>query len=185
MITAKSKTWPLQQACEVGEELITLLRPACERIEIAGSVRRKKALVGDIELVVVSKDPPNASLWLERPRLDTRILALIETGVLNYRLNKNRSRTFGPKNKLLVHIPSGISLDVFSTTTENFGMAWMVRTGPKEFCVRLMSQFKDCGMAGHAYGGVQLRDGTEVACPTEEKVFELAGWPYQPPEERR
>ena len=184
MTTPKSGSWPRAEALAVAEDLIILLQPVCERIEIAGSVRRKKALVGDIELVVVSKEAPSTSLWLERPRLDARILELIGEGVLNYRLNKNGHRAFGPKNKLLVHVPSGISVDLFSTTAENFGMAWVVRTGPREFNIKLMSRFKALNLQGHAYGGVTDEYGTELPCPTEEKVFDLAGWRFRPPEER-
>ena len=184
MTTKKSKTWPLQQAREVGEELISLLLPACERIEIAGSIRRQRSMVGDIELVVVSKEAPSTSLWLWRPRLDARILELIGEGVLNYRLNKKGARTFGPLNKLLVHIASGISLDLFSTTEENWGMAWIIRTGPAEFNIKMMSRFITLRMRGHAYGGVTDQHGNELPCPDEETVFRLMGWRYRPPEER-
>ena len=42
---------PLARAQVVAAEVVALLAPACERIEIAGSVRREKTDVGDIEIV--------------------------------------------------------------------------------------------------------------------------------------
>ena len=184
MTTAKTRTWPLAQATEVAEELITLLRPACERIEVAGSIRRKKKLVGDVELLVIPKGTIQSPLWLEREALDRGVLELITRGLVALRLNKKGASTFGPLNKLLVHVPSGIGVDLFSTTAENFGMAWVVRTGPKEFNIKMMSRFKELGCQGHAYAGITNQDGKETDCPDEETVFRLLGWRFRAPEER-
>ncbi|MDP3063202.1 MAG: hypothetical protein Q8O40_08350, partial [Chloroflexota bacterium] len=115
--------------------------------------------------------------------LDHRVIQLIKMGVLDYRLNVKGRRTFGPLNKLLVHIPSGIPVDLFSATAQNWGMALLVRTGPKGFNVRVMSRFRELGMAGHAYGGVTVNDA-QAPCPNEVDVFNLLGWPFVPPERR-
>jgi DNA polymerase/3'-5' exonuclease PolX len=191
MTTPKSRTWPLAEAREVADALITLLRPACEKIEIAGSVRRQRPQVGDLELLAISKtSPANEQLAFDRPRLvvpalDARVGELITTSVLDYRLNKPGTRTYGPLNKLLVHAPSGISVDLFSTTLENWGMALVVRTGPKDFNIRMMARFKALGLQGHAYGGVEDKWGKQfMLCPTEEEVFRLLQWNYVPPEKR-
>ncbi|MBU2597552.1 MAG: hypothetical protein KJ757_08345 [Planctomycetes bacterium] len=45
----------LQKAKAIAEELKSLLEPACERITIAGSIRRQKPDVGDIELLCIPK----------------------------------------------------------------------------------------------------------------------------------
>ena len=188
--TAKSKAWLLAEADYVAERLMVLLAPYCTRIEVAGSIRRRKPLIHDIELLAVPRlliaygfdlfGQPAAG----RDSLNDRILDLIEEGVLTYRLNKKGSRTFGPLNKLLVHVPSGISVDLFYTTMENYGMAMVVRTGSAQFCVKVMSRLIALGHRGHAYGGITLKGGEELACPTEEIVFQTAGWRYRPPEER-
>ena len=73
----------------------------------------------------------------------------------------------------MVHVPSGIPIDVFSTSAQNWGMSAVVRTGPKEFNIRLMQRFRQLGMTGHAYGGVTGRDGI-IECPDEETVFRIA-----------
>ena len=46
---------PYSQVLPIAESLVEKLRPACERIEIAGSLRREKAMVGDIEIVAVPR----------------------------------------------------------------------------------------------------------------------------------
>ena len=46
---------PLTEAQNIAEKLVDKLRPACERIEIAGSIRRQKAEIGDIEIVAIPK----------------------------------------------------------------------------------------------------------------------------------
>ena len=184
MTTAKTRTWPLAQATQVAEELITLLRPACERIEVAGSIRRQKTQVGDIELLAVPKEAVTTTVWLERPPLDARILQLMGGGILKYRLNKNGSRTYGPFNKLLVHTPSGISIDLFSTTLANWGQGLVIRTGPKEFNIKMMARLKALGLQGHVNQPIQDQNGDPLPCPTEEILFRLLGWRFRPPEER-
>jgi DNA polymerase/3'-5' exonuclease PolX len=46
----------LSRAREIAKRVLVLLRPFCERAEIAGSIRRGKPEVGDIEIVVIPKD---------------------------------------------------------------------------------------------------------------------------------
>jgi len=164
----------LDKAKVIAEELISLLSPACNRIVIAGSIRRQKPDVGDIELLVI----PRANY------LDKMLDKLMMQNILAMRLNKRGSRTYGPKNKLMVHLPSGMAVDIFSATEENWGMALFVRTGPKEWNIKAMSRFRQLGMQGHAYGGVTLVSGIPFECPTESIVFNLLGWPYTPPEKR-
>ena len=60
----------------------------------------------------------------------------------------------------------------------------MVRTGPKDFNVRMMARFRELGMRGPAYGGVTDQEGNEIECPDEETVFRLLGWSWMPPERR-
>lgn len=193
MTTPKSRTWPLAEARGVAEGLLTLLRSACERIEVAGSVRRQRPQVGDIELLAVSKvSPANQQMTFDRPRriaqvtryLDHRVGELIAKGTFDYRLNKLGRRAFGPKNKMLIHVPSGISVDLFSTTAENWGMSLLVRTGSADYCVKVMSRLIALGHRGHAYGGITLQSGEEINCPTEEEVFRILQWPFVAPEQR-
>lgn len=184
-IHAPKGAYPLAQAQEVATRLVDVLRPTCSRIEIAGSIRRQKATVGDIEILCVPKPPP---VELFPPgayqEFEQLVWKLLLDGVLGYRLNTLGHSTYGPLNKLLVHMSSRIPLDLFATSSENWGMAMVVRTGPKDWNVRMMARFRRLDMEGHAYGGVTGPDGEEIACPEEEVVFRLLGWPWSPPELR-
>ena len=110
MIMEKTRC-PLGRAEEVANEVVKLLEPGCERIAIAGSIRRRKSEVGDIEILVI---PKYGGLGCAVNLLDQQLIGLRHEGVLNYRLNKRGSRAYGPKNKLMVHVPSGIGVDVLA-----------------------------------------------------------------------
>jgi len=168
----------LERARVIAREVVYWLTPACSRITVAGSIRRQKPQVNDIEILCI----PRVVNGIDQ--LDRQIKLLISQGELDYRLNRLGRRVYGPKNKLMVHLPSGMAVDIFSTTEENWGMALFVRTGPREWNIRAMSRFRSLGMLGHAYGGISRLDGSLINCPDEETVFRYLGWAYLPPERR-
>ena len=176
--------WPHAEALAVAYEVQDVLLPACHRSKVAGSLRRCAPQVHDIELLCVPREAEGIRHDMFGKPLPTDD-ALTDTvhGLLLKGYFQQRG-AFGPKNKLLIHATSGIPVDVFSTTAENWGMALVVLTGPATFNISLMAELRRRGMHGHAYGGITLVDGTEQACPTEEFVFAPLGWPYIPPEKR-
>ena len=180
--------YPLALAEVTGQTLVDLLAPACQRIEVAGSIRRGRQDVGDIELLCVPRFEVRRDLFgqpVERVSLlDRRCRELVRSGHLDYRPNKAGALTFGPMNKLMLHPGTGIPVDLFTATAENWGMFLFVRTGPAGFIRQAMGRFRALGMAGHAYGGVTTARGEVVNCPAEEDVFNLLGWDWQPPEAR-
>ena len=183
-MTTKQR-WPRDLAELAAQVLIRQLEDSCERIEIAGSIRRGVDHVGDIELLCI----PRLALDMfgnaveSKSLLDQRCEDLVARQVLDYRRNSRGVITFGSKNKLMTVRGIGIPVDIFSTGLTNWGMSMVVRTGPKDFNIRLMARFQKLGMRGHAYGGV-TRGDEEIPCPTEEGVFRLLQWPYKPPEAR-
>lgn len=176
--------WPLAEALAVALHLKAKLAPACIWIEVAGSIRRQRPDPADIELLCIPK--PSDNLFYT-DALDEAVKALmwIRPPILAVRPGIKGITTYGPKNKLLIHMPSGISLDLFSTDAKNFGMALVVRTGSRDFCVKVMSRLRQLHMRGHAYGGITSSSGEEIDCPDELVVFKNLGWPYIPPEERK
>lgn len=169
----------LEKARGIAEELLELLKPACDRIEIAGSIRRQKPDVGDIELLVIPKFNGVVDL------LDQKLKWLIGTRVLEYRPNKKGSIVYGPKNKLLRHVDSGIGIDIFSTDERCWPVALVVRTGPKESNIAIATAAQRRGWRLEAYGaGFDTPEGL-IRCKSERDVFELVGLPYKKPWERR
>jgi len=164
----------LGQADTVASELVGLLKSACERIIVAGSIRRRQPEVSDIELLVI----PRANY------LDKLLYELMMRNVLAMRLNKRGSRTYGPKNKLMVHIPSGIGVDIFSTSEECWPVALVVRTGGKITNQRIAMAAIKKGWHLQAYGAGFTTPQGDIICKSERDVFELVGLPYKEPWER-
>lgn len=181
--------WPLAEAEGIAGELLALLASSCERIEIAGSIRRKKSTCGDVELLCIPK--PSDNLF-HTDALDEGVTALLVASppILAMRPSIKGITAYGPKNKLLVHVKSGIGVDIFSTDAENWGMALLIRTGSREFNIRVMARLKQLGMSGHAYpkpgqGAITSSSGADIFCPDEDIVFRNLGWAYLPPEKRQ
>lgn len=165
----------LEKAKAIAEKVKAVLEPSCERITIAGSIRRLQPDVGDIELLCIPKYVAYCDI------LDTKIQEMIHYEMLGYRLNKRGSKTYGPKNKLLVHLPSGIGVDVFSTTEENWPVALVVRTGGKLTNQGIATAALRMGYRFHAYGSGFTTPNGEIVCRSEREVFEAVNLRYQEP----
>ena len=170
----------LERAKAIAEELKELLAPACERITVAGSIRRRKPFPNDIELLCIPKYVEGVD------QLDKELGVLFVRGILTYRRNKRGSIGYGPQNKLLLHKPSGIGIDIFSTTKECWPVALVVRTGGKSTNMEIATRAIERGMRFHAYGrGFTRADGSELVCYSEEDIFRAVGLRYLEPWERR
>ncbi len=169
----------LEKARAIAESLKDLLEPACEKVAIAGSIRRQKPEVKDIELLAVLKYFAGGDM------LDAKIQTLIQLEVLGYRLNKLGRRIYGPQNKLMVHLPSGMAVDIFSTNEECWPVALVVRTGGKSSNIQVATAALRKGWRWHAYGSGFTTPSGEVACRSERDVFEFVGLPYLEPWERK
>lgn len=178
----------LEKAKAIAEKLKGLLEAACERINmdgsdqpaiiIAGSLRRLKRDVGDIEFLCIPKYIAGVDM------LDAKIKTLLQLDVLHLRRNKLGSKVYGPKNKLLRHVESGIGVDVFSTTEECWPVALVVRTGGEKTNKEIASRALERGMRFHAYGRGFTTPTKEIICHSEQDVFEAVGLPYKEPWER-
>jgi DNA polymerase/3'-5' exonuclease PolX len=183
--------WPLEQARAAAEALVATLAKACERIVIAGSVRREKPLVGDVEIVyiprvVTVRDPDD--LFADKPvsRADEAIALCERTGLLSRRLNALGRETYGPRIKLMRAEPHGLPVDLFEATADNWHNYLVCRTGPAEsniaICERALR--KGYKWAPYSAGFVRLADGAEIRVSCEREVFEFVGLPYREPHER-
>lgn len=180
-------------ASQIADALVHELAPATERIIVAGSIRRQKSTVGDIEIVMI---PRMVEVKLDMfntgtiPATDETIQRLIETKVLRKRLNKLGSEMFGAKNKLMAHIPTGIKVDLFSTTEAAWHNYLVCRTGPAESNTLIATLAQKRGWKWNPYGsgfsrGGPLAGSTEqVDMHSEADVFRFVGLTPLPPERR-
>lgn len=169
----------LEKAKSIAETIKAILESSCEMIVIAGSIRRRKPDVGDLELLCIPKYIDGVDM------LDAKIQTMIYFDMLGYRLNKLGRKVYGPKNKLLVHLPSGIGVDVFSTTEECWPVSLVVRTGGKVTNQRISMAAIKKGLRFRAYGRGFTGPNGEIICHSERQVFETVGLVYHEPWERK
>ena len=174
------KRFSLEIAALIGENLKSQLESSCDRVEIVGSIRRKKPEVGDIELLCI---PKVNDFGLDL--LDRKLHEVIATDILDYRLNERGSRVYGKSNKLLVHKESGIPIDIFSTNADCWWVSMVIRTGSAQNNIMLAETARRKGWKLLAYGaGYQDEEGNMIKCNSETEVFNLVGLQYMEPERR-
>lgn len=119
---------PIRDAEELAGRLVSTLSPACDRIEVAGSVRRHEPVVGDIELVVI---PSRSGLFagVGRSMLDELLQDLVNARRLKHVKGGDLFKQFS------LYAVGGIpvTLDVFIADVHTWGYKFAVHTGPKEF----------------------------------------------------
>ena len=184
--------FPAATAMAVADSLVHFLRPFSDRIIVAGSLRRLKAYVGDVEILYIPKfeerkHPEDMFIMRFENLVDEQIAELEKTGVLERRKNVNGSEMFGPKNKLMRHIATGIPVDLFATTADAWFNYLTCRTGPADSNTRICVAAQRKGWKWNPYGNgfTNNRTGETKVMESEEAVFKFVGLPYLPPEKRR
>jgi DNA polymerase/3'-5' exonuclease PolX len=177
----------------VATELVGLLAGACERIEIAGSVRRRKGEVHDIEIVAIPRHVEvRGGLWSEDVEdldlLAETIAAGLAEGELAPRAVEihrrdgtvETGRRMGDAYKALVY--RDMPVDLFITDAERWGCIFALRTGPGDWNTRLVT---DCKRHWRRVeDGRVLYHNRVVPTPTEEAFFAALGVPWLDPWER-
>ena len=158
----------LSQAREIAERVKLQLAPHCQRVEIAGSVRRNKADVCEIEIDAIPKPYE---------------VGLFSSGIAPVVNAWPKVRGELPCEYTQRMLPQGIALDLFFATPRNWGLIFAIRTGSAGFSHRVLA----CGWVRHGYksqDGMLWRDGMEVVVPEERDLFRFAGVQWVEPENR-
>lgn len=141
----------LAKASAIAQAVRYTLAPACERIAVAGSIRRMTPTVGDVELMVV---PKREEALFGQPdgqsKLDKVLRGLIEEG----RLELNGAN--GDKYKRFVMTKPGVQLDLWITSAECWGVNFAIRTGNADFARDIVTQRHK---GGHLPDDMLVRDG--------------------------
>lgn len=171
---------PFEEAKKIADELVVLLGEGFERLEIAGSLRRKKELVGDIELVGIPKPVQVRGLFgtYEVPSIEPIVDLMRSFG---YTVDK-------AGDKYLKFVAEHqMSVDLFLCGPKTWGCIFMIRTGSAEFTRRMVTRKSYRGWCPDNMQfaiGRLWRDEGALDTPEEEDVFREMGLPYMLPEER-
>lgn len=137
--------------------------PGVRQVAVAGSVRRRRDTVGDVDLLVASSQPgPVMAAFTTMPEV-VRIYAQGET-------------------KTSVRLSAGIDADLRVVEPESFGAALQYFTGSKAHNVALRRIARQNGLKLSEYG--LFRRDRMIAARTEEEIYEALGLRYVPPEMR-
>jgi DNA polymerase (family X) len=162
----------LADADELVRPLLRYLRegPGVERVEVAGSYRRRKETVGDIDILVLCQEDPAALMarFTEYPGAE-RVESAGDT----------RGR---------IHLSSGLPVDIRIVPRESFGAALHYFTGSKEHNVAVRGLGVKKGLRINEYGvfreGEDAKgdpEGERLGGDREEDVFSAVGLPWIPP----
>jgi len=153
----------LERAEQIAESVVKWLSPYCHPgyIKVVGSIRRKKPLVKDIDLVLIPLDPWN--LHAE--------LAKLGPGKMS-----------GSK---IVRVMNGnVQIDVYFADASTWGTLLLIRTGSAQNNIRLATLAKKKVWQLKANGEGLLDETGVVIAQTEESIYQALEIPWQEPEER-
>ena len=165
------------RALQIANEAKRMLAPFCERIEIAGSIRRLKPEVKDIELVCIPKTEAQQNL-LQETLQENPVPGFIAT--VN-QWEKVRGEPTGKYTQRL--LPGGIALDLFITTPQSWGLIYAIRTGSADFSHKTLA-VSWIKKGFHSKDGVLIRAGKHYHIREEQELFDIIGLPWIEPQNR-
>ncbi|MFQ5595677.1 MAG: DNA polymerase/3'-5' exonuclease PolX [Anaerolineae bacterium] len=156
----------LGDALPVAERLLAGLGecPAVQRADAAGSLRRLRPTVGDIDLLAASDSPQAVTdYFVELPEI-ARVQSHGDT-----------------KASVILH--NGLQVDLYVLPREEYGSLLQHFTGSKRHNIELRELALSQGLSFSEHGFKQ-EDGSLIRCETEEEVYGTLGLPWIPPELR-
>lgn len=138
---------------------------AIQKMEWAGSYRRGRETIGDLDLLVVAKDRESAMDHLE-----------------SY---PDRSQTIGRGDtKISIRVGKAFQVDMRVVDANQFGAALQYFTGSQAHNIHTRRIAKEKGLKINEYGVFRTDDESFVAGATEQDVYQAIGLPWIPPELR-
>jgi len=160
-------------ADEVAHKIKTMLDgfPGVEKVTAAGSLRRGRETVGDLDILITGKFAASEE---QRNKV---IDAVLKFPGIQEVLAQG-------ENKVSFKLRSGLQVDVRLLPPDSFGAALQYFTGSKSHSVALRQRALKMGYTLNEYGLARLDDESRVAGKTEEEIYQTLGLAYIPPELR-
>ena len=165
----------LNEADAIAHELKGSLAqlPGVEEIEIAGSLRRSKETIGDIDILIAAENDYITAIF-DAFTSHKRVVEILGRG----------------ETKSSVRSEEGRQIDLRIVAPKQFGAALMYFTGSKEHNVVMRSRARERGMSLNEYGLFKLNEQGEtdwnrpIASKEESEIFQALGLYWIPPELR-
>lgn len=182
----------LQQAQRYADQIVEWLSPFCHRMEIVGSIRRRRPVCNDVDLVCIPKTSSETKQvdLLSTEQVVTNRLRQFLTGYVRKTgdaqwLGRNGQPGTEPKPdaiNLLVQLRA-CQLDIFCATEQTWATLKLCRTGSKEHNIWLADRANDYGGHWNPYKGLKLPHGLITAI-SEEEIYAALKLPFIRPEDR-
>ncbi|MBZ5636002.1 MAG: DNA polymerase/3'-5' exonuclease PolX [Acidobacteriia bacterium] len=152
-------------ALPLAEDLLSQLRKIklIEHADVAGSLRRRRETIGDLDVLIVSKNGPRALQQIVKLPEVKQVLGVGDT-------------------KATVIIEGGIQVDVRSVARESYGAALQYFTGSKQHNIHLRTLAQKRGLKLNEYGA--FRGQKRIGGKDEAEMYALLDMPAMPPETR-
>ena len=154
----------LDVAMNLAEELTGLLAavPGCQRAAYAGSLRRMRDTIGDVDILAISDDPRGLMQAFTRLPHVEQVVASGDT-------------------KTSIRTTAGVQADLRVVPPSSWGAALQYFTGSRAHNVRIREIAARKKLKLSEYGLFDVETGTSIASLTEEGVYERLGLPWIPP----
>ena len=152
---------------EKGEAILNYMREVkgIEQLEMAGSLRRRRETIGDLDVLAVCKDQQKVmDHFVSYPEVE-EVLAHGQT-----------------KSSIRLH--NGLQVDCRGVPAESFGAALHYFSGSQSHNIAIRGRANDRGLTINEYGVAEVKSGRRVSGAEEKDIFEAVGLPWIPPELR-
>jgi DNA polymerase (family 10) len=166
------KNIELEDAGDLALRVLDMIEDHLERGAIAGSIRRRKPIVQDIDLVVIPK-----------PGLGEFPNMILGTLQVKMEFDPNRYKLHRAGPKIIQVEIEGVQVDIYRSNPKSWGVHLLRWTGSTEHNIKLCTRARSLGLKLAVSEGL-FKDGEIVASETEEDIFRALHMDYIPPEER-
>lgn len=180
----------LHEARIIAVRLVKLFQPACEWIEIGGSLRRQNPIIKDIELVIIPKVQEKNFKHKKGQKDISSFIHIIEETTIQSILDGLSSKQItilknGPKYKQIYFHEDKVQLDLFIASKLNLGLILMIRTGSADYAKNFMIELKKQGQYESKDGYLLEKESQRrIPVPTERELYRIVGFPYCEPKDR-